>query len=102
MKEVKTVKNMSSLIFRILEMNSDNSASKETHIFANFPLICFSSPIYDNILRILSYTLLDFWYANYIRNSDRAGMNKISCKVSIFYLYSDWKNPATEARERIP
>ena len=26
---------------------------------------------------------------------DPAGMNKISCKVSIFYLYSDWINPVT-------
>ena len=36
MKEVKTVKNMSSLIFRILEMNSDNSVSEEKHLFALF------------------------------------------------------------------
>ena len=61
----------------------------------NFPLICFSSPIYAYIFRVLSYTLLDFWYANCVRNSDRAVMAKISCKVCIFYLYFDWINPAT-------
>ena len=61
----------------------------------NFPLICFSSPIYAYILRILSNTLLDFWYANCIRNSDRVVMAKISCTVCIFYLYFDWINPAT-------
>ena len=100
---------MSWLIFRILQMNSDTSALEETHWFVlfsrccsqwphwskNFSLICFSSPIYAYILRILPYTLLDFWYANCVRSSDRAVMAKILWKVSIFYLYSDWINPAT-------
>ena len=33
----------------------------------NFPLICFFSPIYAYILRIISYTSVNFWYANYVR-----------------------------------
>ena len=33
----------------------------------NFPLICLFSPIYAYILRIISYTSVNFWYANYVR-----------------------------------
>ena len=59
----------------------------------NFPPICFSSLIYAYVLRILPYTILHKLRSKRWVSSDHAGMNKVSCEVSIFYLNSDWINP---------
>ena len=56
----------------------------------NFPLICFLA-LFTPSFYDFSHTFVYKLRSKRWLSSDHAGMNKISCEVSIFYLNSDWK-----------